>query len=44
MEHFDQEEGTIITSDLFDQESVAGRTINYVPLWYWLIQDESSGQ
>ena len=43
MEHFDVKEGTIITSDLFDQELVAGRTINYVPLWYWLITVESSG-
>jgi len=40
MEHFDLEEGTIITSDLFDQEKVGDRTINYEPLWYWLIRSE----
>ncbi|MEA1984578.1 MAG: ATP-binding protein [Euryarchaeota archaeon] len=37
MEHFGLQEGTIITSDLFDQDNVAGRTINYLPLWYWLL-------
>jgi len=41
MEHFDLQEGTIITADLFDQENVAGRKINYLPLWYWLLKNES---
>lgn len=40
MDHFDLQEGTIITSDVFDQEIVAGRKINYLPLWYWLLKSE----
>ncbi|MDD3246015.1 MAG: hypothetical protein PHF18_04015 [Methanosarcina sp.] len=31
-------EGTIITSDVFDEELVDGKRIRYVPLWYWLLE------
>jgi len=32
-------EGTIITSDLFHEETVDGKLIRYVPLWYWLLEN-----
>jgi predicted AAA+ superfamily ATPase len=43
MENFGIDEGTVITSDNFGTETVSGRIIHYVPLWYWLILEESEG-
>ncbi|MDO8724941.1 MAG: ATP-binding protein [Candidatus Methanoperedens sp.] len=40
LKHFNIPEGTIITSDLFDEEKVDGKKIRYVPLWYWLLETE----
>ena len=40
MRHFKMKEGTIITSDVFDDEIVDGKRIRYVPLWYWLLEEE----
>ncbi|APH38542.1 ATP-binding protein [Methanohalophilus halophilus] len=42
MDHFGFQEGTIITADLFDSEDVNGKIINYVPLWYWLLETDSA--
>lgn len=39
-------EGTIITSDVFNEEVVDGKKIRYVPLCYWLLEgdiEEKSG-
>ncbi|MCD4844110.1 MAG: DUF4143 domain-containing protein [Methanosarcinales archaeon] len=40
--HFNLPKGTIITSDYFHQETIEGKDIRYVPLWYWLLEIESS--
>ena len=40
MKNFKMKEGTIITSDLFDEEFVDGKRIRYVPLWYWLLEED----
>ena len=40
--HFNLPKGTIITSDYFHQEIIEGKDIRYVPLWYWLLEIESS--
>ncbi|AAM32374.1 hypothetical protein MM_2678 [Methanosarcina mazei Go1] len=29
----------IITSDFFNEEVVDGKRIRYVPLWYWLLEE-----
>ncbi len=42
MDHFGFQEGTIITDYLFDSEDVKGKKINYVPLWYWLLETDSA--
>lgn len=39
MKNFKMKEGTIITSDVFDEEVVDGKKIRYVPLWYWLLEE-----
>jgi predicted AAA+ superfamily ATPase len=39
---FNIPEGTVITSDLFDEEKVDGKKIRYVPLWYWLLENEET--
>ncbi len=41
MKNFKMKEGTIITSDVFDEEVVDGKRIMYVPLWYWLLDRDS---
>ena len=38
LEFFDVPEGTIITSDQFEEETINGKKIRYVPLWYWLLE------
>ncbi|MDD5617245.1 MAG: ATP-binding protein [Candidatus Methanoperedens sp.] len=38
--YFNLPEGTVITSDLFTNEKVDGKRIRYVPLWYWLLENE----
>jgi predicted AAA+ superfamily ATPase len=43
MENFGIDEGTVITSDNFGTETVSGRIIHYVPLWYWLLLEDSEG-
>jgi hypothetical protein len=43
MQEFGLEEGTIITSDRFDEEIISGRKVRYLPLWYWLIREEEGG-
>ncbi len=43
MNHFGVSEGLILTSDLFDEEILSGKTIRYLPLWYWLLTEEKSG-
>ncbi|MGD9777967.1 ATP-binding protein [Methanosarcina mazei] len=40
MKNFRMKEGTIITSDVFDEEVVNGKRIRYVPLWYWLLEGD----
>jgi len=40
LDYFDLPEGTIITSDLFNEETVDEKVIRYVPLWYWLLENE----
>ncbi len=40
MKNFKMKEGTIITSDVFDEELVDGKRIRYVPLWYWLLEGD----
>ncbi len=40
MKNFKMKEGIIITSDLFDEEFVEGKKIRYVPLWYWLLEED----
>ncbi|MDW7732833.1 MAG: ATP-binding protein [Methanolobus sp.] len=42
MKNFGTPEGTIVTSDVFGEEVVGGRTVRYVPLWYWLLECDSS--
>jgi predicted AAA+ superfamily ATPase len=39
MKNFKMKEGTIITSDVFDEEVVDGKRIRYVLLWYWLLEE-----
>ncbi|MCK4928609.1 MAG: hypothetical protein KAR76_02630 [Methanosarcinales archaeon] len=41
LNHFSLHKGTIITSDLFHEETVDGKAIRYVPLWYWLLENET---
>jgi predicted AAA+ superfamily ATPase len=43
MDHFGVSEGLILTRDLFDEEILAGKTIRYLPLWYWLLMEEKPG-
>lgn len=40
LKYFNIPEGTVITSDLFEEEKVDGKKIRYVPLWYWLLETE----
>jgi hypothetical protein len=40
LDYFGIPEGMIITSDLFHEETVDGKLIRYVPLWYWLLENE----
>lgn len=40
MNHFGVNEGLILTRDLFDEEEQSGKTIRYLPLWYWLLIEE----
>jgi predicted AAA+ superfamily ATPase len=40
LDFFDLPKGTIITSDLFHEETVNGKVIQSVPLWYWLLENE----
>ena len=40
--HFNLPKGTIITSEYFHQETIEGKDIRYVPLWYWLFGIENS--
>ena len=40
LEYFNIPEGTIITSDLFSEEKIDGKTIRFVPLWYWLLETD----
>ncbi len=40
LEYFGIPEGTVITSDQFEEEKVDGKKIRYVPLWYWLLETE----
>lgn len=42
LKYFNIPEGTVITSDLFDEEKVDGKRIRYVPLWYWLLETEET--
>ncbi|MFH1322533.1 MAG: ATP-binding protein [Methanobacteriota archaeon] len=42
LKYFNIPEGTVITSDLFDEEKVDGKKIRYVPLWYWLLETEET--
>ncbi|KPQ42307.1 MAG: hypothetical protein MPEBLZ_03131 [Candidatus Methanoperedens nitroreducens] len=42
LEFFDVPEGTIITSDQFEEETINGKKIRYVPLWYWLLETEAN--
>ena len=44
MEHFGVEEGTIITEDRFDEETISGKKITFVPLWFWLLKEEITYQ
>jgi predicted AAA+ superfamily ATPase len=44
MKNFRMKEGTIITSDVFDEEVVDGKRIRYVPLWYWLLEGGWRGE
>ena len=39
LNNFGLSEGTIITSDLFHEETVDEKVIRYVPLWYWLLEN-----
>jgi len=39
LNNFGISEGTIITSDLFHEETVDEKVIRYVPLWYWLLEN-----
>jgi len=39
LNYFGISEGTIITSDLFHEETVDEKVIQYVPLWYWLLEN-----
>ncbi|WP_269849082.1 hypothetical protein [Methanosarcina horonobensis] len=32
--------GTILISDVFDEEVIDGKKIRYVPLWYWLLEGD----
>jgi uncharacterized protein len=41
MKNFKMKEGTVITSDVFDEELVDGKRIRYVPLWYWLLENDN---
>lgn len=43
MDHFGVSDGLILTRDLFDEEILGGKTIRYLPLWYWLLTEENSG-
>ncbi|MDY0386571.1 MAG: ATP-binding protein [Methanolobus sp.] len=40
MKNFKMNEGTIITSDDFGEEIVDGKKVRYVPLWYWLLEED----
>ncbi len=40
LEYFNIPEGTVITSDQFAEETVNRKKIRYVPLWYWLLENE----
>lgn len=40
LQYFNIPEGTIITSDKFEEETLDGKKIRYVPLWYWLLEME----
>ncbi|MCP1714607.1 putative AAA+ superfamily ATPase [Methanocalculus alkaliphilus] len=44
MAHFGVSEGLILTSDLFEEETVSGKTIRYRPLWYWLLTQDEPGK
>lgn len=40
LEYFNLPEGTVITSDQFEEEIIDGKKIRYVPLWFWLLETE----
>ncbi len=40
LEYFNIPEGTVITFDQFAEETVNLKKIRYVPLWYWLLENE----
>ncbi|WP_164997823.1 ATP-binding protein [Methanolobus psychrotolerans] len=44
MKNFRMQEGTIITSDDFGEETVEGKKVKYVPLWWWLLERERIGK
>ena len=41
LDYFDLPEVTIITSDHLYEETVDDKVIRYVPLWYWLLENET---
>jgi len=43
MNHFGVTEGLILTRDEFDEEEQSGKTIRYLPLWYWLLAEDKTG-
>ncbi len=38
LDEFDLKRGVIITSDYEDLEKIKGRTVKYIPLWKWLLE------
>ncbi len=39
LQEFHLEKGTILTKNYFDTKKVEGKTIEFIPLWAWLIQN-----
>jgi len=51
LKEFKLEKGTILTKNYFTKERIEGKTIEFIPLWVWLIsngriffKEKSAGQ
>ncbi|MDI3486719.1 hypothetical protein V7O61_04050 [Methanolobus sp. WCC1] len=41
MKNFITNEGLIITSDKFGEDEIEGKKVRYMPLWYWILVNET---